>query len=60
MEVFSDNSLTYDDYLESIQMEKDTEHIRTLFNQCSDNVRMSESQLEVLKSEARKRTDFLN
>ena len=60
MEVFNDNSISYDDYLESIRMEKDTEHIKTLYNQCNDSIRMSEAQLEVLKSEARKRTDFLN
>ena len=60
MEVFPDNSLTYEDYLESIKMEKDVEHIKTLFTQCNNQVKMSESQLDILRSEARKRTDFLN
>lgn len=55
-----DEWLTYEDYIDSIKMEKDTEHIKILFHQCEDSIRMSEYQLEVLKSEARKRTDFLN
>lgn len=60
MEVFNDNWLTFDDYVESIQMETDIEHIKTLFIQCNNTLKMSETQLDILKWEARKRTDYLN
>lgn len=63
MEVFEENKgnwLTFDDYLESIRMEKDSEHIKTLFVQCTNSMNLSESQKELIKSEARKRTDILN
>ncbi len=54
------NWLTFSDYVESIRMEKDVNHIRTLFIQCDDSLDLTESELDILKSEARKRTDFLN
>lgn len=54
-----DNWLTFQDYVDSIRMEKDINHIRTLFIQCDDSLDLTESQLDMLKSEARKRTDFL-
>lgn len=58
--VIEDNWLTFEDYIESIRMEKDVEHIKTLFIQCDDSISLSDTQYDILKAEARKRTDYLN
>jgi hypothetical protein len=42
--------LTFDDYIASIEMERDVEHIKTLYNECVSTFTLSDSQKDWIDS----------
>jgi hypothetical protein len=43
------SGLVFQDYIDSINMEDDTSHVKTLFNQACDELTLSAEQLDMLK-----------